>query len=284
LKDNFFQRLHENKEALSKKQNLVAEYIIENYNDAVFLSCNELGIKAKVSDATVVRFAYALGYSGYTDMMKGLQNGLKGNLTSSGRIDILRKNKKRISNSIDFNRIQTILYSIIEGDYFNALLDDLLKCSKLILIGTESTTSIVKYLNYHLIRYGVNSEVITSNSEHIYKTYRQIDDETVVLSIAVRRYTRFQYNITSEFIRRGVKTYSITDDIKSPYNAIENTCIVLNTATEEGFNHLSHIVQLLLLQELIRGVILNKEISIKSEFESLEEYNSNMEIFINKRF
>ncbi|AKL96484.1 transcriptional regulator RpiR family [Clostridium aceticum] len=285
MENNFFQRLNENKDKFTKKQQLLAKYIVENYNDAVFLSCTELGKKVHTSDATVIRFAYVLGYSGYSEMMRSLQSCFEGDLPSASRIDKLHGNNGEHFTHVNFDKIQSCLMIIVNHNHFKSLIKDILNCSKLILIGSESTSSIANYLNYHLIRYGVDSEVINNNSESIYKTYHRVDKNSLVLSLALRRYTKFQYNLTNRFIERNVKTYSITDDIRSPYNAINNKCIVLNSATKEGFNHLSHIVLMLTLQEIINKVIVYQSKSvIKRQFESLEEYNNRMDIFIKDKF
>ena len=46
---------------LSKSQKLIAQYIIENYDKAAFMTASKLADKVGVSELTVVRFADAWG-------------------------------------------------------------------------------------------------------------------------------------------------------------------------------------------------------------------------------
>ena len=57
---------------LSKGQKLIAEYILENYDKAAFMTASKLGISVGVSESTVVRFANELGFSGYPKLQKAL--------------------------------------------------------------------------------------------------------------------------------------------------------------------------------------------------------------------
>ena len=62
---------------LSKGQKLIAEYILNNYDKAAFMTAAKLGINVGVSESTVVRFAIELGFSGYPKLQKSLQELIK---------------------------------------------------------------------------------------------------------------------------------------------------------------------------------------------------------------
>ena len=72
----------------SKGQKRIANYILENYDKAAFMTASKLGKIAQVSESTVVRFASALGYDGYPDMQKALQDVIRSRLTSVQRIQV----------------------------------------------------------------------------------------------------------------------------------------------------------------------------------------------------
>ena len=55
-------RINEAYSKLSKGQKLLAAYITDNYDKAVFLTAARLGEVVGVSESTVVRFAVHLGY------------------------------------------------------------------------------------------------------------------------------------------------------------------------------------------------------------------------------
>lgn len=53
---------------LTDSERKVAEYVLEKYMEVLNYTVTELAEKAKVSDATVVRFCRSVGYKGYQDL------------------------------------------------------------------------------------------------------------------------------------------------------------------------------------------------------------------------
>ena len=54
--------------SFSKGQKRIAQYILEHYDKAAFMTASKLGALVEVSESTVVRFASELGYEGYPGM------------------------------------------------------------------------------------------------------------------------------------------------------------------------------------------------------------------------
>ena len=74
----------------SKGQRKIANFILESYDKAAFMTASRLGQKVGVSESTVVRFAFELGYGGYPDMQRSLQKMIRSRLTTVQRIEIGR--------------------------------------------------------------------------------------------------------------------------------------------------------------------------------------------------
>jgi DNA-binding MurR/RpiR family transcriptional regulator len=72
----------------SKGQKLIADYIINHYDKAAFMTAAKLGEVVGVSESTVVRFAIEIGYDGYPKLQKVLQELIKSKLTSVQRIEV----------------------------------------------------------------------------------------------------------------------------------------------------------------------------------------------------
>ena len=86
MNDNVLQMIQSNQGSFSKGQKRIAQYILENYDKAAFMTAAKLGKAVQVSESTVVRFAAQLGYDGYPEMQKALQELIRGRLTSIQRI------------------------------------------------------------------------------------------------------------------------------------------------------------------------------------------------------
>ena len=94
---------------LSKGQKLIAEYILKNYDKVAFMTACKLGEAVGVSESTVVRFANALGYSGYPKLQDALQEVIKNKLTTVQRVDMVK----------EFNDDSAILKKIVKSDMDN---------------------------------------------------------------------------------------------------------------------------------------------------------------------
>ncbi len=84
--DNLLDIINEKMPDLSKKQKRIAQTIVEHYDKAVFLTAAGLGELADVSESTVVRFAMEIGYEGYPEFHKALEELVKQELTPEQRM------------------------------------------------------------------------------------------------------------------------------------------------------------------------------------------------------
>ena len=72
----------------SKSQRRIADYILEHYSKAAYLTAARLGQQAQVSESTVVRFAFELGFDGYPALQAALQETVRSKLTSLQRMEV----------------------------------------------------------------------------------------------------------------------------------------------------------------------------------------------------
>ncbi len=95
--------------SFSKGQRIIARYIMENYDKAAFMTAGKLGKTVGVSESTVVRFAAEIGYEGYPEMRKALQEMIRNKLTAVQRIEVA---KEFMDNS---NVLKAVLAADIES-------------------------------------------------------------------------------------------------------------------------------------------------------------------------
>ena len=72
----------------SKGQRRIAQYIEDHYDKAAFMTASKLGATVGVSESTVVRFATEVGYEGYPQLQKAMQEMIRNKLTSVQRIEV----------------------------------------------------------------------------------------------------------------------------------------------------------------------------------------------------
>ena len=71
-------------EALPPQQQSVADFLLGRARDAALLSVPEIARATRASEATIVRFAQRLGYSGFTPLKAELVEALRARVSGAG--------------------------------------------------------------------------------------------------------------------------------------------------------------------------------------------------------
>ena len=109
LSADLLKQIQDSYKSFSKGQKRIANYICENYDQAVNLTAARLGNIVGVSESTVVRFATELGFKGYPQFQNALEEIVKNHLNSIQRMTLT-------TGRVDE---QEILNSVLQTDYDN---------------------------------------------------------------------------------------------------------------------------------------------------------------------
>ena len=109
----------------SKGQKRIADFITTHTDKAAFMTAAKMGATVGVSESTVVRFAYELGFEGYPELSRSLQQIIKTQLTSVQRIAVTRD---RIGEedllervlTLDMDKIRRTMEEISHEDFEKA--------------------------------------------------------------------------------------------------------------------------------------------------------------------
>lgn len=212
-------RLNKNYKTLSKGQKQLAAYITENYDRAAFITASKMGRIVGVSESTVVRFAYALGYDGYPELQKSLQELIRNKLTSVQRIqltgDLQPNDVLRSVLKSDVSNIRATIDSI-DNASFNAAINALLEAKKVYIVGLMSAAPLAQFLAYYLGFVMDNVVMVSGAMGNIYEDLFRISSEDVCIGISFPRYSNRTIDAL-EFARGKEATIiAITDSVSSP--------------------------------------------------------------------
>jgi len=222
----------ENKmEEFSKGQRRIADYILDNYDKAAFMTASRLGSLAGVSESTVVRFAFELGYDGYPNMQKALQEMIRSRLTSTQRIqaaedifsgpDVLAA---VIQSDIDKLRL---MIGQAEQKEFDRVVEKIMNSRHVYILGVRSSSFVAGYLNFYLHMLTENVTLVQSNAAgEIFEQLLHIGPGDVMIAISFPRYSNVTIN-TAKFARdRGADIIAITDNELSPIYQVSDAALL----------------------------------------------------------
>lgn len=221
MNSNLLSDIESRMSGFSKSQRYLADFIINHYEKASFMTAAKLGAAVNVSESTVVRFAIEMGFEGYPEMQKALQNFSKNRLTSLQRMDIASDRlagDHLIKNVLtqDMDRIRTTLENISQ-DSFDRAVDRIMEAKKMYIFGAMSSDILSRFLhNYLSLAFENVIYVSPINSSGILKSILRIGKGDVMISLSFPRYSKNTITATAYAKKQGAGIIAITDSATSP--------------------------------------------------------------------
>lgn len=206
---------------LSKGHKLIANFILENYDKAAFMTAASLGKSIGISESTVVRFAYRLGYEGYRDLQKDLQELIKSKLTTIQRIKLIESEYLDETNTMtkimhrDMENIKKTINGI-DVEEFDKAIDLVLRSKKKYIVGLRSSSFLAGYLGFYMNFLMEDVHIINSESNDIFEQLLRMKSDDVIIVITFPRYSRRIIDVLDFAKKRKTPIITLTDSLISP--------------------------------------------------------------------
>lgn len=221
MADSFQDRIGVFYSGLSKGYKRIADFIKNNYEKASFMTAAKLGKTVGVSESTVVRFASHVGFDGYPELQKHLQELVKSHLTSVQRMEVAanRMGGDDIINdafAADAEMLKRTREGVSREDFFGSVAA-INKAHKIYVLGSRSSASLASFAAFYLNYLCDNVVLIdTSSTSEMFEQMFRISEQDVCIAISFPRYSNQTINALSFAKSRGATIISITDGEMSP--------------------------------------------------------------------
>jgi DNA-binding MurR/RpiR family transcriptional regulator len=237
---------------MSSGQKKIAEYILKNYDKAVFLTAKELGHAVGVSESTVIRFANLLRYNGYPQLQKAMQDMLKNRITTVERmqLSLLDKEGDILQQVLktDIDNIRLTMEQVSHAD-FGAAVEAIVKARHIYIISLRSTAALGYFFYFYLQLLLKNCRLI-NDTNIFFEELRAAESEDLVIGISFPRYTRRTVEGLQYCQEKGARVLAITDSLASPLAKYSDQVLTVHSG------HLSFIDTLTAPFSLINALIL----------------------------
>ena len=260
-------------QSMSKGQKLIAHFIEQHYDQAAFLTASKLGELVGVSESTVVRFATEIGYSGYPELQKAMQEMIKDKLTSVQRIDVsaAKIDNGDVLETVLNQDIQKIRHTIEETsrDDFKRAVEAIINAEHIYIYGARSASALASFLGYYFGLIFDNVHIITTGSRSgVYESLFRISEKDALIGISFPRYSSVAVNAMSFAHSRGAATVSITDNMLSPLVPHSSSVLIARSDMASVVDSL--VAPLSLINALIVATVIERKDEVKATFEELE--------------
>ncbi len=255
----------------SRGQKLIAQFIIEHYDKAAFMTAAKIAETVDVSESTVVRFASALGYSGFPEMQKALQVLIKNKLTTVQRIslnddlnDKLKLHKRNLKNEMNNLRY---LYDHFDMEALDKATELILDADRVFVLGLRTSSTMSNYLGFYLDVILNNAKVLNNSGVNsLYEEIIRIKEDDLLIIISYPRYSRTTVDAARFVKGRNTKIVAITDTEESPAYALADVSLLAKS------NIVSFVDSLVVPMAMINNLIIN--ISLREKEEIVEYFNT----------
>ena len=280
MKDDILLILEEKAPTFSKGQRKIAAYINEAYDKAAFLTASKLGKTVGVSESTVVRFAVELGYDGYPEMQKAMQEMVMNRLTSVQRMGIAndRIGNQDVLSSVlqaDADKIRQTSETV-SRDAFRQSVNAILRARRIYILGVRSASALANFTGYYLNYMFDNVQVITaSGAGEMFENLVGVSDEDVILAFSFPRYSTATLKAAQYCRSVGATVIGLTNSNISP---LAQSCDHVLAAKSDMVSLVDSLVApLSVVNALIVSLASAREQELKKSFDTLErvweEYN-----------
>ena len=259
---------------LSKGQKLLADYIMENYDKAVFLTASRLGKTVGVSESTVVRFATQLGYEGYPEFQRALEELVRNKLNSIQRMEVAygRISQSEILETVLQSDAEKIKMTVanIDKDHFEKAVDMMLHAKRIYIVGIRSCAPLASFLGFYLNLIFENVTLVNTNSSsEIFEQLIRIGEEDVIIGISFPRYSVRTLKALEFANNRKAKIITLTDSMHSPMTSYASCNLIARSDMASIVDSL--VAPLSVVNALVVALCMKKRDEITKTLGTLEE-------------
>lgn len=277
-------RINEHYGKMSKGQKAISAFIYDHYDQAVFMTAARLGETVGVSESTVVRYAMFIGYNGYPEFQRDLEDWVQNKINSVQKIGAKygKSTQSEILTSVlqaDIEKLQDTIQKL-DPVAFEAAVDIILEAKTVYVMGVRSCEPLAEFLNFYLNM--IRGSVVLLKTTSISETFEQmirIDGQDAMIGISFPRYSMRTLKAMEFANDRNAKVITVTDSVHSPMN-LYSSCNLLARSDMVSIVD-SLVAPLSVINALVVAMCLKRPEEVKRSLKDLEEAWNNYQVYLN---
>ena len=244
---------------MSKQLQRIARFALDHPDPVALDTVAAVAAAAHVQPSSIIRFANALGYSGFTEMQQVFRGHLVARSASyRERIAAMRRNRGNGSGSPDGVLHQFVSESIDElghleeavaASQFRSAVRLLASARRIHVIAQRRAFPVAFYFAYALNQLELTAHLLDGVGGMLRELQRGIEPKDVLLAISFRNYSPDVIEVAAACHGRGIPVIAMTDSPLSPLKPLGRIVFELGDDSRRPFRSL--VGPLCLAQALI---------------------------------
>ena len=282
--ENLLSRMNTQYHKFSKGQKKLVSYITDNYDKAAFFTAAKLGETVGVSESTVVRFAIHLGYQGYPEFQKALEELVRNKLNSIQRMEVTygRVPQSEILDTVlraDIEKIKLTMENI-DHNAFELAVETILEAKSIYIVGIRSCAPLASFLGFYFNLLFDNVHLMhTNSSSELFEQMIHISKDDVIIGISFPRYSMRTLKALEFANNRNAKVITLTDSIHSPMNLYSSCNLIARSDMASIVDSL--VAPLSVINALVVALCMRKQREVTATLEDLEKIWDEYQVYNN---
>ena len=226
--NNLRQEIARHHGAFSDRLRVIAEFALEHPTEMALGTVAEVAERAQVQPSAIVRFAHAIGYSGFTEMQQVFRIRLVDSAVPSYKERITRMRRDGGFDAASRPRavllrfasegivsLESLQDRVSDADLTRAI-EILSNAKNIYVLGLGGSFPVAAHLTYVLRKSGRHVVMLDGLGSAIMDQASQATSEDALVAISFRNYNPDTARVFPEVVARGVPSVAITDSLLSP--------------------------------------------------------------------
>ncbi|GIN95823.1 N-acetylmannosamine kinase [Siminovitchia terrae] len=265
---------------LSSGHKKVGKYVLDQPQEVAMKSASQLGKVIGVSETTVIRFCYALEYSGYSELQIEVRKYLIFHKSSLHYYQAVNSEDSSQSNFFvksmqrDQDYIHAVIEQINEEDLYR-IARRIYDSNNILVAGVRTSFALANWLSFTLNIVKGNSHLIQPGVDDINYLLSNLDNQSVFIGITFHRYSSMTLDLAELAKKQGAYVIGITDSILSPLNEFSDIILPINLSTSASATSTIDTgpAVLSLINAIVGGVAIIDKEEFKRRREEYEKFN-----------
>lgn len=218
--------------SLSKSQKLIADSILENWEEIAFFTPKEFGKKLGISETTVIRFAQSLGYPSFSQLRSHCQELLRDKHTPAEKMSQTVKKIQAANLSLEHlltEEVENLKNGIakVSSEEFYKAVNAIEKARRIYIIGQGVSESLCKFLEFRFRRMQMDAHALISGGRAFFENLLLLNDQDVLIGIGFFRCSKDILRAFDYATREHIPTIALTHNTVSEL-AIKATVVLVS--------------------------------------------------------
>lgn len=252
---------------LTKVERRVAEYILHNPSTSCFMTATDIAAAVKVSDSSVIRLARTLGYKGYPDLQRDLQNYLyqKVNRDTQNMLEPIADLSETIPNATSRNHMKLLLELTMKNlettiennpeERIAKVVDVIVSSRNKHVFGSRVSSASALYFGTRLSHYIENVFVTSTADTTAFERMMDTTAEDCVMIFTFEKHIEISLAMAKVAAKSGAKIIVVTDN---PTSQLAQFADYLIPISDESINLFPSLLPFSFIAEIILACIYEK--------------------------